>query len=100
MDFNNEIFCYRYKSSVINSGNALHTYVHVIVIAIMGTNGLPDMYTQSPRAEGVTHSFLDGFQPNLVQHFPHVCSTSHSVFSPKKTLECVCERLLHCRLIF
>ena len=20
----------------------------------------------------ITHSFLDGFQPNLVQHFPHV----------------------------
>ena len=24
----------------------------------------------------------------------------HTVFSLKKTLECVCERLLHCRLIF
>ena len=48
----------------------------------------------------ITHSFLDGFQPNLVQHFPHVCSTCHAVFSLKKTLECVCERLLHCRLIF
>ena len=48
----------------------------------------------------ITHSFLDGFQPNLVQHFPCVCSTCHTVFSLKKTLECVCERLLHCRLIF
>ena len=48
----------------------------------------------------ITHSFLDGFQPNLVQHFPHVSSTCHTVFSLKKTLECVCERLLHCRLIF
>ena len=47
----------------------------------------------------ITHSFLDGFQPNLVQHFPQVCSTCHTIFSPKKTLECVCERLLHCRLI-
>ena len=47
----------------------------------------------------ITHSFLDGFQPNLVQHFPHVCSTCHTIFSLKKTLECVCERLLHCRLI-
>ena len=23
----------------------------------------------------ITHSFLDGFQPNLVQHFPHAYST-------------------------
>ena len=38
----------------------------------------------------ITHSFLDGFQPNLVQHFSHiVCSTCHTVFSLKKTLECV-----------
>ena len=44
----------------------------------------------------ITHSFLDGFQPNLVQHFPRVCSTCHTVFSLKNTLE----RLLHCRLIF
>ena len=48
----------------------------------------------------ITHSFLDEFQPNLFQHFPHVCSTCHTVFSLKKTLECICERLLHCRLIF
>ena len=48
----------------------------------------------------ITHSSLDGFQPNLVQHFPHVCSTCHTVFSLKKTLECVYERLLHYRLIF
>ena len=48
----------------------------------------------------ITHSSLDGFQPNLVQHFPHVCSTCHTVFNLKKTLECVYERLLHCRLIF
>ena len=48
----------------------------------------------------ITHSSLDGFQPNLVQHFPHVCSTCHTVFSLKNTPECVCERLLHCRLIF
>ena len=47
----------------------------------------------------ITHSFLDGFQPNLVQHFLQVCSTCHVIFSLKKTLECVCERLLHCRLI-
>ena len=47
----------------------------------------------------ITHSFLDGFQPNLVQHFPQVCSICHTIFSLKKTLECVCERLLHCRLI-
>ena len=44
----------------------------------------------------ITH---DGFQLNLVQCFPHVCSTCHTVFSLKITLECVCERLLHCRLI-
>ena len=48
----------------------------------------------------ITHSFLDGFQPNLVQHFPHVCSTCHTVFSLKNTLEYFFERLLHCRLIF
>ena len=47
----------------------------------------------------ITHSFLDGIQPNLVQHFPHVCSTCHTIVSLKKTLECVCERLLHCRFI-
>ena len=47
----------------------------------------------------ITHSFLDEFQPNLVQHFPQVCSTCYTIFSLKKTLECVCERLLHCRLI-
>ena len=48
----------------------------------------------------MTHSSLDGFQPNLVRHFPHVCSTCHTVFSRKKTLECGYERLLYCRLIF
>ena len=48
----------------------------------------------------ITHSSLDGFQPNLVQHFSHVCSTCHTIFSLQKTLECVYERLLHCRLIF
>ena len=47
----------------------------------------------------LTHSSLDEFQPNLVQHFPQVCSTCHTIFSLKKTLECVYERLLHCRLI-
>ena len=47
----------------------------------------------------ITHSFLDGLQPNLVQHFPQVCSTCHIIFSLNKTLEYVCERLLHCRLI-
>ena len=48
----------------------------------------------------ITHSFLNGFQPNLVQHFPYVCSTCHTVFSLKNTLEYFFERLLHCRLIF
>ena len=48
----------------------------------------------------ITHSSLDGFQPNLVQHFHHPSSTCHTVFSLKNTLECVCERLLYCRLIF
>ena len=48
----------------------------------------------------ITHSYLDGFQPNLVQHSFHVCSTCHTVFSLKNTLECICERLLHYRLIF
>ena len=47
----------------------------------------------------ITHSSLDGFQPNLVQHFPHVCSTCHTVFSLNNTFEYVCERLLHWRLI-
>ena len=47
----------------------------------------------------ITHSFLDGFQPNLVQHFPQVCSTCQTIFNLKKTLKCVCERLLQCRLI-
>ena len=37
---------------------------------------------------------------NLVHHFLHVCSTCHTIFSLKKTLECVCERLLYFRLIF
>ena len=48
----------------------------------------------------ITHSSLDGFQLNVVQHFLHVCSTCHTVFSLKITLKCACERLLHCRLIF
>ena len=48
----------------------------------------------------ITHSSLDGFQPNLVQHFPHVCSTCHTVCSLQKTLECVYEKLLHCRFDF
>ena len=34
----------------------------------------------------ITHSFLDGFQPNFVQHFPQVCSTCHTIFSLKKHL--------------
>ena len=31
----------------------------------------------------ITHSFLNGFQPNLCQHFSHVCSTYHAIFSLK-----------------
>ena len=27
----------------------------------------------------ITHSFLNGFQPNLCQHFSNVCSTCHSI---------------------
>ena len=48
----------------------------------------------------ITHSFLDGFQSNLVQHSPHVCPACHTAFSLKNTLECACERLLHCKFIF
>ena len=48
----------------------------------------------------ITHSSLDGFQPNLVQHFPHVCSTCHTVFSLKNTLECVCERFITLQVDF
>ena len=55
----------------------------------------------------ITHSFLIEFQPNFYLHFSYVriyiyiyiCPTCHTIFSLKKTLECVCERLLHCRLI-
>ena len=45
------------------------------------------------------HSFLNGFQQNLYQHFSNVCSTCHTIFSLLKALECIYERLLHCRLI-
>ena len=31
--------------------------------------------------------------------FLFLCIHCHTIFSLKKTLECVCERLLHCRLI-
>ena len=31
----------------------------------------------------ITHSFLNGYQPNLYQHFSHVCSTCHTIFSLK-----------------
>ena len=31
----------------------------------------------------ITHSFLNGFQPNLYQHFSHVCSTCLAIFSLK-----------------
>ena len=31
----------------------------------------------------ITHSFLNGFQPNLYQGFSHVCSTCHTIFSLK-----------------
>ena len=31
----------------------------------------------------LTHSFLHGFQSKLYQHFSHVCSTCHTVFSLK-----------------
>ena len=41
----------------------------------------------------ITHSSLDGCQPNLVQYFPHVCSTCHTVFSLKNTLKCVRETM-------
>ena len=37
----------------------------------------------------ITHSFLNGFQPNLYQHFSHACSTCHTIFSLKQTLECI-----------
>ena len=47
----------------------------------------------------ITHSFLNGFQPNLCQYFSHVCPTCYTSFSLYKMLECICERLLHCRLI-
>ena len=43
----------------------------------------------------ITYSFFNGFQ----QHFPHVYSTYYIIFGLKKTLECICERLLHCRFI-
>ena len=32
----------------------------------------------------ITHSFLNGFQVNLCQHIPHVCSTCHNIFSLKQ----------------
>ena len=31
----------------------------------------------------ITHSFLDGIQPNLYQHFSHPSSTCHTIFSQK-----------------
>ena len=31
----------------------------------------------------ITHTFLNGFQPNLYQGFPHVSSTYHTIFSLK-----------------
>ena len=31
----------------------------------------------------ITHSFPHGFQPNLYQHFSHVCSTCHTIISLK-----------------
>ena len=31
----------------------------------------------------ITQSFLNGFQPNLCKHFPHVCCTYHTIFSLK-----------------
>ena len=47
----------------------------------------------------ITHLFLNGFQPNFYQHFSHVCPTYLSYyFQPVKTLESICDRLLHCKL--
>ena len=34
----------------------------------------------------ITHSFFNGFHPNLCQHFSHVCSTCHTIFTLK---ECI-----------
>ena len=31
----------------------------------------------------ITHSFLDGFQPNLYQHFSHPSSTCHTILGLK-----------------
>ena len=47
----------------------------------------------------IPHLFLNGFQPNFYQHFSHVCMPYLSYyFQPVKTLEFICDRLLHCRL--
>ena len=35
----------------------------------------------------------------LLSALLHVCPTCHTIFSLKETLECVCEKLLHCKLI-
>ena len=34
----------------------------------------------------ITHSFINGFQSNLYQHFFNVCSTSHTISTCKKHL--------------
>ena len=48
----------------------------------------------------ITHLFLDGFQPNLVQHFPHVYSTCHTIFSYKRTLECCLWKIITLQVDF
>ena len=37
----------------------------------------------------ITCSFLNGFHPNLCQHFSHACSTCRTIFNLKKTFECI-----------
>ena len=42
-------------------------------------------FVHSPVCQ-IIHSFLNGFQPNLYQHFSHVCSICHAIF---RTFECI-----------
>ena len=86
---NNILHVRRFFSNYSSYFNFHHTLFHGLAGAYMYVNpGRFSLFVHSLVCP-IIHSSLDRFQPNLVQHFPHVCSTCHTVFSLKNTLECV-----------
>ena len=81
------VFRKRLINSFLPSSLAAHRFLPFIFIAhffrgLAGTGVNPGSFSHSLVCQ-ITYSFLNGFQPNLCQHFSHACSTRHTIFSLK-----------------